>query len=405
MPSVATLLTFTLAGIVLVAIPGPSVLFIVGRALAHGRRAALLSVAGNTTGASLVVVVVALGYGAVAARSIEVFTVLKLAGAAYLVYLGVQTFRHRGDLAAALDRPAGPAQRRLFWQGVVVGVTNPKVLIFFAAVLPQFVDLGAGGATGQMLVLGLLFALIAATLDSTWGLAAGAVRAWFATSPARLRLVGGTGGLTMVGLGIGLAFTGRLDRQTCHHGSGAQGRDQPLERGHRRRPLRPAVEHAEELPVALDAPVGEGGEPVGELGPPAPVEVGGHEPGQHLLGGGRAGLDARRERRPGLLDHRGGIGRELGEVARGARRRHLAHASAEGRLGDELGELDPGLHLLGGRVVRQLCGHRAHGLGDAGALGVRVDAVERRVDEVVDHLLALLGGESGEVVHQCGLSG
>ena len=136
---------------------------------------------------------------------------LKLAGAAYLVYLGVQTFRHRGDLAAALDRPAGPAQRRLFWQGVVVGVTNPKVLIFFAAVLPQFVDLGAGGATGQMLVLGLLFALIAATLDSTWGLAAGAVRAWFATSPARLRLVGGTGGLTMVGLGIGLAFTGRLD--------------------------------------------------------------------------------------------------------------------------------------------------------------------------------------------------
>jgi threonine/homoserine/homoserine lactone efflux protein len=211
MPSVATLLTFALAGIVLVAIPGPSVLFIVGRALAHGRRAALLSVAGNTTGASLVVVVVALGYGAVAARSVEVFTVLKLAGAAYLVYLGVQTFRHRGDLAAALDRPAGPAQRRLFWQGVVVGVTNPKVLIFFAAVLPQFVDLEAGGATGQMLVLGLLFALIAATLDSTWGLAAGAVRAWFATSPARLRLVGGTGGLTMVGLGIGLAFTGRPD--------------------------------------------------------------------------------------------------------------------------------------------------------------------------------------------------
>ena len=82
MPSVATLLTFTLAGIVLVAIPGPSVLFIVGRALAHGRRAALLSVAGNTTGAALVVVVVALGYGAVAARSVEVFTVLKLAGAA-----------------------------------------------------------------------------------------------------------------------------------------------------------------------------------------------------------------------------------------------------------------------------------------------------------------------------------
>jgi threonine/homoserine/homoserine lactone efflux protein len=216
MPSAATLLTFTLAGIVLVVIPGPSVLFIVGRALAHGRRAALLSVAGNTTGASIVVVAVALGYGAVAARSIEVFTVLKLAGAAYLVYLGVQTFRHRGDLAASLQGPAPAAQnrssqRRLYWQGVVVGVTNPKVLIFFAAVLPQFVDVGAGSATTQMLVLGLLFALIAATLDSTWGLLAGAVRDWFATSPARLRLVGGSGGLTMIGLGLGLAVTGRKD--------------------------------------------------------------------------------------------------------------------------------------------------------------------------------------------------
>jgi threonine/homoserine/homoserine lactone efflux protein len=211
MPSAATLLTFALAGIILVVIPGPSVLFIVGRALAHGRRAALLSVAGNTTGASIVVVTVALGYGAVAARSVEVFTVLKLAGAAYLVYLGVQTFRHRGDLVAALAGSAAPAQGRLYWQGVVVGVTNPKVLIFFAAVLPQFVDMGAGNATAQMLVLGLLFALIAATLDSTWGLLAGAVRTWFATSPARLRFVGGTGGLMMIGLGVGLAATGRKD--------------------------------------------------------------------------------------------------------------------------------------------------------------------------------------------------
>jgi threonine/homoserine/homoserine lactone efflux protein len=209
MPSVATLLTFTLAGIVLVAIPGPSVLFIVGRALAHGRRAALLSVAGNTTGASLVVVVVALGYGAVAARSVEVFTVLKLAGAAYLVYLGVQTFRHRGDLAAALDRPAGPAHRRLFWQGVVVGVTNPKVLIFFAAVLPQFVDLGAGGATGQMLVLGLLAFGIGLVSDSGWALLASRLRSWFSATPRRGEAMGIAGGVSMIGLGAAVAMTGR----------------------------------------------------------------------------------------------------------------------------------------------------------------------------------------------------
>ncbi len=206
-----TLLTFALAGIVLVVVPGPSVLFIVGRALAHGRRAALTSVAGNTTGAALVVVVVALGFGAVAARSGAVFTALKLVGAAYLCYLGVQTFRRRGDLAAAVGASPAGLDRRLYWQGVLVGATNPKVLVFFAAVLPQFVDAGAGDPTGQMLVLGLLFALIAATLDSVWGLAAGAARDWLATSPARLRRIGGAGGVMIFGMGVALAFTGRRD--------------------------------------------------------------------------------------------------------------------------------------------------------------------------------------------------
>jgi threonine/homoserine/homoserine lactone efflux protein len=211
MPSVETLVTFGLAGVVLVAVPGPSVLFIVGRALAHGRRAALTSVAGNTTGAALVVVLVAFGLGAVAATSAVVFTTLKLVGAAYLVYLGVQTFRHRGDLAGLIGAEAGPVDRRLYWQALLVGATNPKVLVFFAAVLPQFVDPAVGDPTVQMLVLGLLFALIASTLDSAWGLAAGAVRSWFATSPARLRLVGGAGGLMIVGMGVGLAFTGRKE--------------------------------------------------------------------------------------------------------------------------------------------------------------------------------------------------
>jgi threonine/homoserine/homoserine lactone efflux protein len=210
-PSTQALVTFVLAGVVLVAIPGPSVLFIVGRALAHGRRAALASVAGNTVGASLVVVAVALGLGAVAARSATVFTTLKLLGAAYLVYLGVHAWRTRGDLAAALGTPGAAADRRIFLQGVVVGATNPKVLVFFAAVLPQFTDPAAGDPAVQMLVLGLLFAVLAAVLDSTWGLAAGAARDWFATSPARLRRVGGLGGLTMIGLGAALAVSGRRD--------------------------------------------------------------------------------------------------------------------------------------------------------------------------------------------------
>jgi threonine/homoserine/homoserine lactone efflux protein len=210
-PSTEALLTFLLAGVVLVVVPGPSVLFIVGRALAHGRRAALASVAGNTVGVVLVVLVVALGAGAVAARSVAVFTVLKLLGAAYLVYLGVHTYRTRGDLVAALGAPGAAADRRVFWQGVVVGATNPKVLVLFAAVLPQFADPATGSPVTQMLVLGLLFALLAAVLDSAWGLAAGSARAWFATSPARLRRVGGLGGLMMIGMGAGLAVSGRSD--------------------------------------------------------------------------------------------------------------------------------------------------------------------------------------------------
>jgi threonine/homoserine/homoserine lactone efflux protein len=211
-PSTETLLAFALAGVVLVLVPGPSVLFVVGRALAHGRRAALTGVAGNTTGAMLVVLVVALGFGAIAAQSDAVFGVIKLVGAVYLVYLGVQTIRHRGDLAELVGQPvAGPPDRRMYLQGVLVGATNPKVLVFFSAVLPQAVDPAAGGATTQMLVLGLLFALIAAVLDSGWALLAGSARTWFATSPARLRRIGGTGGLMIVGMGVAVALTGRKD--------------------------------------------------------------------------------------------------------------------------------------------------------------------------------------------------
>jgi threonine/homoserine/homoserine lactone efflux protein len=210
MPSWEHVLTFLLAGVVLVVVPGPSVLFIVGRALAHGRRAALLSVAGNTAGVVLIVLAVALGVGAVAAASATVFSVLKLAGAAYLIYLGVQTWRHRGDLVAELGGGAPPG-RRVVLQGVAVGATNPKVLVLFVALLPQFTDPDAGSPTTQMLVLGLLFTVLAALLDSVWGLVAGAARDWFATSPTRLRRLGGAGGLMLIGLGATLALTGRRD--------------------------------------------------------------------------------------------------------------------------------------------------------------------------------------------------
>jgi threonine/homoserine/homoserine lactone efflux protein len=208
-PSLQTVVAFVLTGMVLVVVPGPSVLFIVGRALAHGRRVALVSVAGNMSGVLLVVGVVALGFGTVAAHSVEVFTVLKLVGAAYLVYLGVQTIRHRGQLAAAMSEPAAPLTARIYRQGVVVGATNPKVLVLFAAILPQFTDPAAGAPGVQMAVLGVLFTVLAAGVDALYAVGAGVARGWLATSPVRVRRLGASGGALMILLGTGLAVAAR----------------------------------------------------------------------------------------------------------------------------------------------------------------------------------------------------
>ncbi|MFI8187172.1 LysE family translocator [Actinacidiphila glaucinigra] len=212
MVSFDRLVAFALVSLVLVVIPGPSVLFVIGRALAHGRRVALTSVAGNTLGSYVLVVAVALGVGPVVERSALLFAALKLAGAAYLVYLGVKALRHRGNLAMASgDAGAARGALRTLGEGFVVGVSNPKTMVFYAAVLPQFVDRAAGHVTLQMLLLGLVFNAIALVSDSTMGLAAAAARSWFARSPRRLSLVGGAGGLAMIGLGVTVAATGRTD--------------------------------------------------------------------------------------------------------------------------------------------------------------------------------------------------
>ncbi|MFE6336397.1 LysE family translocator [Streptomyces sp. NPDC057806] len=208
------LLAFAAMSFLLIVVPGPSVLFVVGRALAQGRRAALTTVAGNTAGAYVLVLAVAFGVGSIVERSVLVFTALKLAGAAYLVYLGVKAWRERGALRAAFAEDtaaAGPGSARTFWEGFAVGVTNPKTIVFFAAVLPQFVDRAAGQVAVQMLLLGLVFNVIALASDSVWGLVAATARGWFARSPRRLSAVGGVGGMTMIGLGVTVAVTGRKD--------------------------------------------------------------------------------------------------------------------------------------------------------------------------------------------------
>jgi threonine/homoserine/homoserine lactone efflux protein len=210
--SVGQVAAFAAAALVLIVIPGPGVLFVIGRALAHGRRTALLSVAGHAAGNWVVAVCVALGIGTVVERSAAVFTAVRLAGAAYLVWLGIQAVRHRNSLAEVLNSAEQPrGDVRAAREGLVVGVTNPKAVILFAAVLPQFVDRPAGHVPAQMLILSAISIVIGLASDSCWGLAASIVRSWFARSPRRLGLVGGAGGLAMIGLGLTLALTGRKD--------------------------------------------------------------------------------------------------------------------------------------------------------------------------------------------------
>lgn len=203
------LLAFLAAATVLVIMPGPTVLFVVGRSLSLGRRGGLLSVLGNAMGLVPIIVAVAFGVGALIAQSAVVFAVIKYAGAAYIVYLGVQAIRHRRRTAESITGGVSrKSTRRMLGEGFLVGVSNPKTIAFFLAVLPQFVAPQAGWVPGQLLLLGGIFIVLALLSDGAWALAAGSARDWFARSPRRVERLGATGGVMMIGLGGVLALTG-----------------------------------------------------------------------------------------------------------------------------------------------------------------------------------------------------
>ncbi len=212
MPNSGRLLAFALTSLVLIVVPGPSVLFTVSRALTIGKRGALLTVVGNACGAYVQVLAVAVGIGALVQRSSEAYSAIKLGGAAYLIFLGAQAIRHRRSLTEAVAvQHRRIRDRRVLAEGFVVGLTNPKTIVFFAAALPQFVDRGSGSVTTQLLVLGVLFPAIALVSDSVWAVVAGTARDWLARSPRRLAAVGGMGGMAMIGIGATLAVSGRKD--------------------------------------------------------------------------------------------------------------------------------------------------------------------------------------------------
>lgn len=208
MPTSSQLIAFVIASILFIQVPGPSLLFTIGRALTVGRRDALLSVIGNALGLVAQVLLIAVGLGAVVAASATAYSALKVVGAVYVVWLGIQAIRNRAEARQALEHTADarPERRgRSVWTGFIVGVTNPKTIVFFVAFMPQFTNEAAGHAGLQIAMLGVIFGALAVLSDTIWALAASKARDWFARKPKRLDALGAAGGTMMIGLGVTMA--------------------------------------------------------------------------------------------------------------------------------------------------------------------------------------------------------
>lgn len=205
MPSAANILGFTLLAIVIIVVPGPGVLFAVGRALVLGTKPALLSVLGNALGVGVQIVVVALGLGVLIQSSPEAFFVIRVAGALMIGYLGIRAILHRRQsLEDGADKPH--SRSTILKESVVVGLTNAKTLVFFLAALPSFVSVEDGNPIIQMLLLGLIFSIIGIASDSVYAIAAGRARDWLATSEQRLATFRGLGGLALTMLGVYMLY-------------------------------------------------------------------------------------------------------------------------------------------------------------------------------------------------------
>lgn len=206
----ARLLAFCAAAFAVIVMPGPSVLFVIGRGVALGRRAALLTVLANSAGVYVLVLLVAAGLGPWLERSETLLIAVKLAGALFLVWLGIKAIRHRHDLVDAVGQLVAPKNTRtILREGFTVGLLNPKAALFFAAILPQFVVPGLAPVPVQIALLGAIFIAIATVSDGAWGLAAGTAREKLAGHPGRLETIGATGGGIMILLGLRLATEAR----------------------------------------------------------------------------------------------------------------------------------------------------------------------------------------------------
>ncbi len=200
---------YVLSAMVIILIPGPSVLFTIARAISWGRTIAVLTVLGNTLGVFVLSIGVALGLGPILQNSELLYSLVQILGGGYIIWLGIDAIRHRVATAESIVAVTGnaPSKLKTVQQGFVVGILNPKVIVFFAAVLPHFVDTNFASVTSQLFALGAVFCVLGFTFDSLYGLLAGTARDWFASSPKRLVTMRTTGGVVMMMLGLATILT------------------------------------------------------------------------------------------------------------------------------------------------------------------------------------------------------
>jgi threonine/homoserine/homoserine lactone efflux protein len=201
--------TFVVASMIIIIVPGPSVLFTLARGVAWGRSVAVLTVLGNSIGTLVLSVVVAVGLGPLLAHSKTFAVTLQIVGGLYLLWLGSDALRHRRQHAQAMAQreEKRPSNVSIVRQGFIVGILNPKSLVFFAAVFPHFVNRSKGNVTVQLLLFGALFSVMAFCSDATWGIIAGTAREWLSGSPTRLVVLRTVGACVMMTLGAIILVT------------------------------------------------------------------------------------------------------------------------------------------------------------------------------------------------------
>lgn len=208
MPGSTSLLGFVAAALVVLLIPGPGVLYIVARSLSQGQRAGFVSVLGLSVGALVQVAAATVGLSAILLASATAFGIVKTLGAGYLIYLGIRTLWAR-HATAGVDASAPRSLYRLFRDGIVVSVLNPKIAVFFLAFLPQFVEPSRGPIPQQVLFLGLLYVTLALVTDSAYAFLAARLRRWLGGRVIQGPVPRYASGLVYIGLGVSTALADR----------------------------------------------------------------------------------------------------------------------------------------------------------------------------------------------------